>query len=335
MNEMYAKTALLLHGYALDVWKSEEAMDAVFQRLHRGPKFDRTSHGRAIVQHLFEGAWELAHRGAAPKPVLQDRLKVLSELIPLVNEDFNLFTQIAPNLVDCYFEVDREALGTEYAKLKAEFEIQDGMPNPFLEKRPKIKVSAATHSPEQVRKYAYTISFLRAYDILTRADFPNLSHRITPHGRTPAFSDTANFCQLPAAGDPYFHASSLWGSGSLHRGFGAWGAQPDDYLPMITLEDGTIEVPSLPVGVHQFKSESGGSMLQQVLVARQTAFTTWKLWRKHGACSDIWIAPRVNSVQVVAPKSFLEILERRAVELPWLIWTYGSRPEVLREDHAV
>ena len=332
MNEMYAKTALLLHGYALETWKSEEAMDAVFQTLHRGPKFDRTSHGRAIVQHLFALAWNTAWGEAAPKPVLADRVKVLAELVPVVNGDFNLFTQIAPNLVDCFMQVDLTALTEEYRKLEADFKSRADLPNPFLEKRPKIKVTAATHSPEQVRHYAYTVSLLRAYNILTSIDFGNLSHRITPFGRTPAFSDSSNLCQLPAVGDAFVSPSTMWGAGGLKSGFASWGAQPDDYLPLVYLEDGTVEVPTLPIGYHLFKSESGGSMLHAALIARQTAFTGWKLWLKAGAPQDIAIIPRVNSVQVIGPASFLQVLETRAAELPWVSWTWDKRPEILKGD---
>jgi hypothetical protein len=330
MTEPYAHAAELFLGLALKTWESEEVMDKVFQGLHRGPKFDRTTHGRAVTNALFDVAWAAASGSSVVKPVLQDKAKVLAELLKLVPEDFNLFTQLAPNLMDCPLQVRSGDLQAEFKKLETEFQLQTELPNPFIDKK-KAKVTAATHNPEQVRRYAYAVSLLRAWGILTTSEFSGLSHRITPHGKTPAFSDSASFCQLPALGDAYLLPSS-----TLTRlGFLSWGAQPVDLLPMVILEDGSIEVSGLPEGFRYFKSESGGSMLQYALVARQTAFTVWNLWAAMGAPPAVSIIPRVNSIQVLGPGGFLETVKAMTATTPWLIWSWDKRPEILKEDNAV
>ena len=324
MATIHTRTAELLLPLLIEAWRSEEAMTAVFNACKRGPTFDRTAHGRAIVQKLFEDAWSAAHDGNPPVPVLMDRCLILAALHPLVEGDFNLFTQVAPNLVDFHLDVKREGLSTELKTLAEEFSTRTDVPNPFTEKRPKVKVTAATHPPETVRRYAYAVALIKAESILRGADFPNLSHRVTPFGKTPAFSDGANFCQLPAAGDSYCAPK-----GTSQMAFVSWGAAGEQTLPVETLDDGTMVFPCLPEGFRAFRSESGGSMLQQALISRRAAFVLWGMWAKNPT-QGVVIFPRVNSVQVIGPEDFLGFLETKLAGDPAATWTRGQRPELLK-----
>lgn len=337
MAAIHTRTAELLLPLLISAWRSEEAMTEVFKACKRGPTFDRTTHGRAVVQKLFEDAWSAAHDGKPPVSVLVDRYAVLAALYPLVQGDFNLFTQVAPNLVDCQFEVKREDMATALKTLAAEFSSRTDVSNPFVEKRPKVKVTAATHPPETVRRYAYAVSLIKAESILRDADFPNLSHRITPFGKTPAFSDSASFCQLPAVGDKFYYPTMLgMREGTIHQGFISWGSAHEQALPQEVLDDGTVVFPELPEGCRAFKSESGGSMLQQAMVARRGAFTLWGIWlaSSTGPLPGAMVIPRVNSVQVLGPETFISAVEER-VSTPenqqWLTWTRGHRPELLKD----
>ena len=337
MTSVHARTAELLYPKLMEAWRSEEAMTAVFAACKRGPTFDRTAHGRAVVQHLFQEAWAEAHEGKPPVSVLMDRYAVLAELHPRVQGDFNLYTQVAPNLVDCQFEIKREELKAMVTALQAEFSSRTDVPNPFVEKRPKVKVTAATHPPETVRRYAYTVSMIKADGILTEPDFPNLSHRITPFGKTPAFSDTANFCQLPAVGDKFYYPTLLgMREGVIHMAFVTWGAAHEEALPREILDDGTVIFPELPECCRAFKSESGGSMLTQAMTARRGAFTFWGIWAamKAGPLPGVMVIPRVNSVQVIGPDSFVSLVEERVTtpeNQQWLTFTRGARPELLKD----
>ena len=333
MLPIYVKTAELLYSKLFQAWQSEEALTAAFVACKRGPTFDRTAHGRAVVQQLFQDAWVEAHGGSAPVAVGADQRMVLAALHPLVKGDFNLYTQVAPNLVDCYFDVKTEDLLRTITTLETEFASRTDTPNPFVEKRPKVKVTAATHPAETVRRYAYAVSMAKVASILPQADFPNLSHRVTPFGRTPAFSDSGNFCQLPVPGDRFYIPSPLWHS-NLQMAFVSWGSAHENALPHQLLDDGTVLFPELPECCRAFKSESGGSMLQQAMTARRGAFHLWGIWAENLATEPCVILPRVNSVQIVGTPELLALVEAR-VSTPenqqWLTFTRDSRPEILKD----
>lgn len=336
MSTPYSRAAAHLYTDLLSTWTSEEAMTEVFNRCNRGPKFDRTTHGRAIVQKLFEDAWVSAYEGGgAPKPIYADRVKVLAELVPLLAGDFNLLTQVAPNLLDFHFDVDRTGITTLLDRLKAEFASRTDVPNPFADKKPKGGVTASTHPPEVVRQYAYAVSVAKAASILLEADFPNLSYRITPFGKTPAFSDSANFGQLPAVGDPYYRPSVLWMPDKrLRLLFVTWGtAEGGDPCPCDVLDDGSLSFHDLPEGYRTFKSESGGSMLQQAMSSRKGAGLLWQAWVRLGAPEGVVIVPRLNSIKIIGPEAFLKELEASGTKHgpAWITFTWDKRPELLKD----
>lgn len=334
MSTPYARTAATLYTDLLSTWASEDAMTEVFNRCNRGPKFDRTTHGRAIVQKLFADAWISAHDGAAPKPVYSDRVKVLAELIPLMNGDFNLLTQVAPNLVDFHFDIDRPGITAVLDRLKAEFASRTDVPNPFADKKPKGGVTANTHPPEVVKQYAYAVAMAKAASILTEADFPNLSYRISPFGKTPAFSDSANFGQLPAVGDAYYRPSVLWmPEKRIRMLFVTWGAAEGDACPSDILEDGSVTFSDLPEGYRTFRSDSGGTMLQQAMSARKGAGLLWEAWLRLGAPEGVVIVPRLNSIKIIGPEAFLTALEADGAKRgpSWITFTWDRRPELLKD----
>lgn len=334
MSTPYARAAAALHASLLTTWASEEAMTEVFNQCNRGPKFDRTTHGRAVVHKLFGDAWSAAYEGAAPKPVYSDRVKVLAELIPLVGKDFNLLTQVAPNMMDFHFDVDRAGINSEVEKLKKEFASRTDVPNPFADKKPKGGVTASTHPADVVRQYAYAVSVIKAASILTEADFPNMSYRITPFGKTPAFSDSVNFGQLPVVGDAYYRPSILWmPEKRMRMMFITWGAAEGDPCPSEINEDGSMSFLDLPEGYRTFKSESGGSMLQQAISSRKGAGILWQAWLRLGAPEGVVIVPRLNSIKVIGPEDFLKGLEADGAKNgpTWVTFTWDKRPELLKD----
>ena len=320
---MHKACAESLYERLLLAWKSEQTLDAVFQTCRRGPTFDRTAHGKAIVLKLFQDAWD--QFPGAPKPVLFDRMRVLAELLPLVRGDFNLYTQVAANLGDVYLQT-RPALLQEHRKgLESAYATMKDAPNPFAPAKGKVKVTAATHPPEVVAAYQHATSFIRAQKFLTDTDFPNISHRITPFGKTPSFSDTDNFCQLPAIGDLYYQPDPKWGVDLTQAFF---------YMPAPTalaedsMEDGSIRIPALPDTYNIFKSESGGFMLSQALNVRAFAFRAWESWAAHGAPVAWAVIPRVNSIQVIGPRFVIEAFIEESGAKPF----WGVRTETPKQE---
>jgi hypothetical protein len=307
-------------------FESEAGMGIIFTACKRGPVFDRTDHGRAVIQHLFDFAWGIAFDGLPPKPELTDRLQVLKALLPLMDGNFNLFTQVAMNLLDVYLQVNQQVLTIKYDEVSKEFLNQRDLPNPFVEKKPKIKVTGATHSPEQVRRYAHAVSLIKVKSILDGLLTGNVSFRITPAGRTPALTDSMGLGNMPAAGDAFYSPDSHWGHGQLRMGFLSWGAG-FEATPSEVLEDGTIRFPTLPTDWQDYKSESGGSMLSQVMTSRAVAFQVWKAWAQ-GELTPIAVIPRMNSVQIIAPREFLEA---RSTPQPPVVFTWDARPEIQKD----
>ena len=322
MSDSIQKCAELLYARATSAWASEDSLAAVFSTCGRGPTFDRTTHGRAVVQKLFNDSWKEAYGEGSPKPVLADRLAVLAALYPLVQGDYNLFTQVASNLSDIYLKVDAKRLMDENTRLQTLFITRSDVPNPFTDKKSKIKVTAATHPPEVVREYSRAQSFVRAFAVLAQTDFPNLSHRITPLGKTPALADSDNFCMLPALGDTYYHPDTAWGD--LDQAF--FSSAGDEALYDNT-GDGAFKFLGIPEGQALYRSESGGSMLTQAMSARKLAYDAWGFWVAQGAKGPWAVVPRVNSLQVFGSRTTIQGF----ADSKGLAPTWNSRPEVVKE----
>lgn len=310
----YARCARVLHETLLIAWKSETAMEAIFSRCKRGPTFDRTDHGRAVVQRLFQDVWEAAN--GTTTPTSYDRMMVLKELVKATG-DYNLITQVAPNMMDLYLQVDLPALEREKTALVQKFEsLGDSVHNPFSGKRAKVKVSSETHPTDLVGLYTHAVGIQKASTILPSLDAPGMSHRITPFGSTPSFSDNYNFCQLPAAGDAYVRPHPEWplGQGNV---IGFFFPNESSQQVYEAQDDGAFRFPSLPEGYNTFTSKSGGSTLFQAMDARALAGTLWSVWAEVEEGRRAWmILPRMNSVQVFAPQDAIPCMEA-ATGLPF------------------
>ena len=312
MVSVYSICAKNLYESLRIAWTSETAMEAVFSRCKRGPVFDRTDHGRAVIMRLFQDAWEAINpEDTGFIPTLYDKLQVLREFHRFC-PDFNLFTQVAPNLTDLYLKVDVPALEKEKASLIQKFEVLgDSIHNPFSGKKAKVKVSSETHNQDLVALYTHATGIHKAASILPTLDAPGMSHRITPFGATPSFSDNYNFCQLPAAGDAFYRPHPDWPcTENLISGF--FFMDEAHQLDHTIKEDGSFEFSGLPEGYNTFTSKSGGVMLLQVMAVRSLANTIWSVWAQQQPVPGLkaWmVIPRMNSVQVFAPKEAIPALE--------------------------
>ena len=304
-------------------WASEADMVAVFERCHRGPKFDRTGHGRAIVEKLFGETWAGAVPGRVPNA--WDQLRVAYFLAQDLKDDYNLCTQVIPNLLPVPLRVRHAELQALVTKTAEAFEGRTDVPNPFKEKRPKLKVTAATHSPEVVAEYVRATGIAKAASILEVDGFSNLSFRVTPLGKTPAFSDSMSYGQLPVVADPYVEILPTYQQQGYDSLFLSWGAE-DALLEMHPQEDGSILVPSLPEGRGRFVSESGGSMLGQAMWSRYVAGRVLACWASGPAeaVHPIAVIPRLNSVQVIGLRDFLERVVAQLPQFPGTSWGVRS-----------
>lgn len=297
----------------MSAWASEADMTAVFDRCHRGPKFDRTAHGRAIVEKLFIEAWEEEFLTLVPN--VWDRRTVVCHLVRALGGDYNLISQVAPNLLPVPLRVRHQELAAIASKTEASFEGRTDVPNPFKVARPKLKVTAATHSPEVVAEYAHATGIAKAASILANNDFSNLSFRVSPLGKTPAFSDSMAYGQLPVAGDPFVEILPAYQQEGYASLFSSWGPE-DITLDLASQEDGSIIVPSLPDGHNRFVSESGGAMLGQALVSRSIAGAVLRYWaiQDSDKAPFITVISRLNSMQVIGPREFLTEIQGRVLK---------------------
>ena len=255
------------------LWASEASMEAAFKSLKRGPELDRTKYGYALVEWAIlrgvpEGWTMNAH----------DTWELIAELALHPECDFNLFSQVVPNLhtpsVDIKLGLLQEAHG-RYTEAAAKTFGDDV--NPFMVKRPKIKVSSATHKPEDVMLYNEITAFQRTQTVLTAKVGSFLSHRVTPYGKTPAIQDTHNLCQLPPLGDLFLGNFSFEGY-PLEALYVSW--EPTVPLPYLMNldDDGTYRLPLEPEPGNVFRSESGGDILKQVLTSRFWMAMAYQSW---------------------------------------------------------
>lgn len=311
----------------ITAWESESTLGSVFERCHRGPKFDRTLHGRAVSMKLFSEAMGDA---GIPTWNLWDRVQVARALIQELRGDYNLATQVIPNLLPVPLAIKVKDLAEAVATSRSAVEALPGVPNPFVEKRPKIKVTAATHSPEVVATYTRAAGLARAASILETDGFDDMSFRVSPLLKTPAFSDSMAYGQLPVVADAFLDVSSQ----AAALGFASFYLSWEEDTPGFALtqeEDGAWVTSSLPDGRGRFISESGGGILAPVLWSRFVAGRALEAWADgQESTHPLTVIPRLNSVQVIGLGCEVERIVR-LLEPLGVVGTKGARAPLPEE----
>lgn len=285
-------------------WESEEAMAEVFHACGRGPVFDRTTHGRSVVEHLFNKAWGISTGSDVLHPTGADRAGVLAIAVLSGKTDWNMISQVASNLLYPHLLTNTQALEEEKVKEEVRFtklSSDTGIHNPFTGGRAKTKVASENYAPDLVSAYQRASGISKASSILAGGGLAYLSCRISPREATPAITDDRNFSALPIVGDEFLRPAN--------EGSGVVFVPVSNPWPLEAETDGSLTAVGLPEGANRFLSKSGGDILSKVLASRHMAFALWELWALEGAPLGTYVYPRFNSVMVVAPLSLISLIQ--------------------------
>ena len=343
-DPLYAATASILLSLLETIWDSEKSMAEAWAKTSFGSaiELDRTKHGDALVRHLFHLAWRSAyartHPGAserqAPRPVPMDHLRVAIELLTQ-SDDYNLLTQVLPNLVPHQIILDRDGVANELKRYAAQFPgLLDGA------KGKKAKLDPAWDVQKQVA-FAQATGLTKTASTFDKFTPP--SWRITPFGRTPALNDSGNLSNLPALADPYVAVLPFVNplGEPMRTAYVTW----DGGAQSVALRPGVMPNEFVAGDLEQhgkFISESGGPMLGQALLARGLAYDAWAFWSNY--CRELlqqdklipsfYALGKLASLRLVGSASFMELLhgdlteENYAGMVPGFAWSWDKRAEL-------
>jgi hypothetical protein len=306
--DYYGDTAKLVAERINTLFSSEETMRAMWKILYNDFPFDRTEHWGHIIETILNESWYEKGPLIKMNPTPEDKLKIIRALHPLL--DYNLFTQVLLNLQGYtgmfYMTGDAQK---EIDRLKDEWKKRNAKLDPFAPKVKMIKQAEAV--TDEQKDYNAVLSTLRALRIITQFT-PQISFRVSPKGSTPAFADSRNISMIGMGGDKYLKTLP-----TLKTFYITWDSVPQMALPTRTeLIDGKPGIvffaPDIP---YEFKSRSGGEILQEVLFARRLMYEVFKgVNTTKEVCIMI---PRINSLLLVADvagesiRSTFELLKQR------------------------
>lgn len=306
--DFYGDTAKLVAERIDTLFSSEETMQAMWKVLYGDFPFDRTEHWGHIIEVILNESWYEKGPAIKMNPTPEDKLKIIRALHPLL--DYNLFTQVLLNLQGYtgmfYMTGDAQK---EIARLQDEWKKKNAKLDPFAPKAKMVKQAEAV--TDEQKEYNAVLSTLRALRIITQFT-PQISFRVSPKGSTPAFADSRNISMIGMGGDKYLKTLP-----TLKTFYITWDSVPQMALPTRTeLIDGKPGIvffaPDIP---YEFKSRSGGEILQEVLFARKLMYEIFKgVDTTKETCIMI---PRINSLLLVADvagesvRSTFELLKQR------------------------
>jgi hypothetical protein len=340
-NPLYDTVASLLLDTLEATWASEETMATAWALAPFGNAiaFDRTKHADGLIRYLFNSAWReayvQAHAGAranqAPRPVPMDLLQVAIRLLAL-SDDYNLLTQVLPNLVPHSIVLDKQGCATELAAILAQ--------NPGLlegVKGKKAKLDSAW-APEKQAAFARASALSKTASTFDKFTPP--SWRISPFGHTPALNDASGLSNLPALADPYV-AVLPWADPMgepVATAYVTWDGGAMSVALKPTDQPNEFIAHDLDQHNH-FTSESGGTMLGQVLLSRALAYDAWAFWSNHAAgqlqhglpIPSFYAMVKLNSLRLVGSASFMRELQQDMTEenyagmVPGFAWSWDKR----------
>lgn len=349
-SSLHLVTSQFLREALYKTWASEDAMASTWASTPLGPAmpFDRTKHGDTLVRSLFRTAWREAYvqqfPGAtaqqAPRPTGFDMLMVAAHLVVSAEGDtpgcdYNILSQVLPNLVPATFILDKDQLYADLKRTEAEFDAME-IPHPLKGK--KAKVDPSWDPGLQAR---FTRAQALAKTASTFEKFTPPSWRVSPYGKTPALTDSANLSGLSALADPYVRMLPL-GTGDpepLRTAYVTWDRGAVAPTSVNENQPEAITILDLPDKVSTFISESGGSMLGQVMLARGLAYDAWLYWAsilETGLDEPLpcfYVMTKLNSLRLVGPQGFMESLKQDYMagagdlKIPGLTWSWDSRIE--------
>ena len=348
----YAAVARELFTRLDTIWVSQEAMDAAWllTPLGAAAPMDRTKHADYLIRRIFQDAWETVYvtahpdvdRHQVPRAVHADLLAVSAEFAQVCT-DYNLATQVLPNLAPHAILLDKDTVSKELAAVEAEFDKLTDIPHPTKTKKAKVDPSWDVALQER-----FTRGIALARINKTFQDFTTPSWRITPHGRTSALTDSGGVSGLSALADPYVRVLPHLNAGEpLATAYVTWpSGSTTPYMETDETVPGTFRVPDLPPGRQTFTSDSGGGMLGQVMLSRALAYIAWKAWAEVCVAArnvnlplpGFYVVAKLSSLRLVGPKATLETIQAsfKPAEkvVPDLTWNWDTRAPMLPSEQA-
>jgi hypothetical protein len=277
--------------------------------------------------------------------VAVDLLQVAIRLINLT-EDYNLLSQVLPNLVPHSFLLDRDGLQKDLFALEALFD--GGLSGKPAAKGKKAVKATLDPSWDAQKQVMFTQGQALSKTAAAFAKFTPPSWRITPFGRTPALTDSANVSGLPAAADPYIHVLPWIDplGEPLKTAYVTWdtGAQSVSVRP--STEPGDFRVGDLPGDRSLFHSDSGGTMLGSVMLSRGLAYDAWLFWAETCALRALgktipsfYALAKLSSLRLVGSASFMDELEldlhvtNYQGRVPGFTWSWDKRAPIQPAVH--
>jgi len=316
MTEMYQAVARLFADKINALFESEKTLEEKFKTMYAGLPFDRTEHWAGIIYSILRDAWLEAGPVVKCDPTGMDRLQIMKHSQSLL--DYNIFTQVLLNLQHYtgmnYMTGDAQK---ELDRIKQEWPKTFTL-DPFA---PKAKMLKAAATDEQ-KRYNDTISTIRALNIIT-AFTPQISFRVSPKGSTPAFADSRNISMIGMGGDKYLKTLS-----TLQTYYITWDSIPTMAYPLRAEKvDDKPAIVLLAADIpYEFKSKSGGEVLQDVLFARKIMYEVFKRMDiTKEACIMI---PRMQSILIVADvvsENLQAAFKHLKEQYPMLTLTEGPR----------
>jgi hypothetical protein len=301
MQEIYQRVADTFAARIHEIFLSEEAMQTEFKKVFEHLEFDRTDHGSTLLNKVFRDCWHASGPEIKSEPTGYDKLAVLRCLYHQL--DYALFTQVLLNLQSytgmAYLTKDA---ADEMDKLKAAWP-KDAKLNPFEPKAKMVK-NAATDEEKQHNNILSTLKSLKIISQFT----PQVSFRLSPIGTTPAFADSRNVSMIGVGGDKYLRTLPNlkafyihWAPGTSPTMASVVGAPA--LSPSTTDFQGIVlKAEGIP---YQFRSKSGGEILNEVLFARKIMA---EVFAAHDITSEMCIMiPRMNSVLIVTDQYGLHL----------------------------
>lgn len=317
MNDIYEKVAQEFATRINAIFESEATLEAEFRRNFEQLPFDRTDHWSGIIYNVLRESWYLRGPEVKSEPTGYDKLAILRASHGLL--DYNLFTQCLLNLQGytgmAYQTGDAEK---EIARLQEAWP-KDAALNPFAPKAKMVKQAEVV--TEEQKNYNTVISTLRALRIITQFT-PQISFRVSPKGKTPAFADSRNISMIGEGGDKYLKTLPTLGTFYV-----TWTSVPHmaTAVPVNPPNPEGMEFRASDIP-YPFYSKSGGEVLHDVLFARKLMY---EIFRDVDVTNETCIMiPRMNSILIVADKygtSLKRVVERLKQQYPTLVLVEGAR----------
>jgi hypothetical protein len=321
MHEIYLRVAHALSADVRHVFGSEENLKSFFcQDMGLDPKlaatfdFDRTDGWDVRLRNLFDKVWKSAGPEVKTSSTGYDRLSVLRLIAKNDLLDYNLFTQVAMNLIP-HTGYTYDLVAAAHAAVEIQEKWDQYPPAVAKPHNPKAKM---VKSPVTDADYAFNqdLSTLKALNIIKKRMLSN-SFRVSAAGSTPAFADSNNLSMIGTGGDAFLRIAPGYKLFYL-----TWASAPR----MVSLDITTGAFHAQGCN-YPFFSKSGGETLNDVLFTRKVAYLLYRSVLSDDT-SYIDILPRMNSVMLLTTQTELEakLLEQLKSACSSLVVTEGHRP---------